>query len=771
MPTVLDALARSLAAAADYNPNDVVAPVAVLWPDGSGEWRRVAPLLAAHLPVLTLGDFDPERNTGPSVWIRAMLAGALETRLPEGQTPVVYLPGVSRAELRAVDECPDHLKPLAELQFRGAFFSQVSHRDWTLTAFLQSENGGLGIQVAGGQATLAALRNAAEVVVQEPVEAVRARAPLTAAYFNELLAPDLNRQMLKWLNDPESERKRMGTQVWKAFRHNCLQSLHFDPELDSALSAAERLGAAGDGWQAVWTRFRESPASYPALPDLLRRAKPAATGNLFDQVGECWPQDNESEENALRKGLTDIGGLMPSQLAHRLLELEQHHGPRREWVWAELGGCRLAQSLGYLVEALQLSQQAMPEGDLEAQARTYAESGYRVDLAVLRALACVQEGGDGVAVSSALQSIYRPWLESCCESFQNAWTAATHTQSPSACEPAEGRVYVFVDGLRMDAAQILIDILGSPTTDCKIDFRLAPVPTVTATAKPVAAGLTESLGPGPGFSPSAGGETPLSAERFRQLVSQRGMQVLSGDETGDPQGCAWTECGRVDEIGHLDGWRIAHRLQQELEPVCDRITQLLTAGWRDVRVVTDHGWLLLPGGLPTAHLPEPATELRKGRCARLKPDATVGALEQPWDWDRSVRIAIAPAITCFVSGKEYEHGGISPQECVLPEITVRPTVPAVSVSFENVKWAGLRCRVQTAGSCAGLLVDVRTKASDPTSSVTAGPKALDAEGSASLICADASREGEAAFVCVFAQASPASVILQQHTTIGWRGED
>ena len=34
----------------------------------------------------------------------------------------------------------------------------------------------------------------------------------------------------------------------------------------------------------------------------------------------------------------------------------------------------------------------------------------------------------------------------------------------------------------------------------------------------------------------------------------------------------------------------------------DRITELLAAGWKRVRVVTDHGWLLLPGGLPKIDL-------------------------------------------------------------------------------------------------------------------------------------------------------------------------
>jgi hypothetical protein len=52
-----------------------------------------------------------------------MIAGTLpESKLPEG-TPISCLPGVSRADLRAVEECPRELQPLAELQYWGVLFT------------------------------------------------------------------------------------------------------------------------------------------------------------------------------------------------------------------------------------------------------------------------------------------------------------------------------------------------------------------------------------------------------------------------------------------------------------------------------------------------------------------------------------------------------------------------------------------------------------------------------------------------------------------------
>ena len=63
--TVRDALLTAIMGTADFNPGDQVAPVAVLWPDADGAWDAVASALSQDLPVIKLGDFDPDRGTGP----------------------------------------------------------------------------------------------------------------------------------------------------------------------------------------------------------------------------------------------------------------------------------------------------------------------------------------------------------------------------------------------------------------------------------------------------------------------------------------------------------------------------------------------------------------------------------------------------------------------------------------------------------------------------------------------------------------------------------
>src|SRR5207249_4459194 len=109
-----------------------------------------------------------------------------------------------------------------------------------------------------------------------------------------------------------------------------------------------------------------------------------------------------------------------------------------------------------------------------------------------------------------------------------------------------------------------------------------------------------------------------SAQVLRKALADLDIQVLKGDELGDPAGRAWTELGNIDAYGHEFGWRLAHQISNELRELERRVIALLAHGWQQVTIATDHGWLLLPGGLPKANLPEHLTEVRKGRCARLK---------------------------------------------------------------------------------------------------------------------------------------------------------
>ena len=161
---VLDHLLQAVRGAAVFNPEVQVAPACILWPDRDRQWEAVMPALQGALPeLLILGDYVPEKHTGPAIWLRCVIAGKIEdVALPAERTPILYLPGVSRQELRAVESCPELLKPLAELQYRGVFWSQVNAKDWTIRSYLKSDQGGLGLDVTQDNDTRHAMQLALE---------------------------------------------------------------------------------------------------------------------------------------------------------------------------------------------------------------------------------------------------------------------------------------------------------------------------------------------------------------------------------------------------------------------------------------------------------------------------------------------------------------------------------------------------------------------------------------------------------------------------------
>jgi hypothetical protein len=244
-----------------------MAPAAILWTDKDRQWEPLLPRLRQLLPqLLTLGAYDPASRTGPAIWLKCMLARALpEANWPADVVPILYLPDVGRQELRAVEECPKSLQPLAELQYRAVYWTQLNARDWTLLAFLQSKDGGLGLDVARDTATLEAIRRALLTLSETPITALQGKR-LEAADFDAMLTPDPTRDLLTWLNDPAGTRQRWEESAWAAFRNICRQQYNFDPHTDGELIGAELLGGQQGAWQNVWERCAEAPQRYARCP-------------------------------------------------------------------------------------------------------------------------------------------------------------------------------------------------------------------------------------------------------------------------------------------------------------------------------------------------------------------------------------------------------------------------------------------------------------------------------------------------------------------------
>ena len=765
--TLLEAVRKSLEQAGRSAPGDAIAPAALLWCDPEGEWKACVSLLYPHLPQLhLLGEYDPEKRTGPAIWLRCVIERTLtDVELSAEKTPILYLPHVSRQTLRAGDDCPGLLKPLVELQYRGTLWMQRNGRDWSVEAFLSAADG-MELDVAKDQHTHTAMLGALAQLAMVPVSHLWGRR-LQAADFDRLLSEDTPRDLLTWLNDPDTIRDSWADSRWSAFCSRSKAEYGFDPQKDGPLTAAEKLGLQSEEkWIGVWTRFKESPAMYRNLGDLLRRAKPAGQ-LLFNK--EPWPDENAREEASLRQALLDFETLNPQQARQKTVELEEQHGLRRQWVWAKLGECNLAVALASLHQLAQ-STATLPAGSTIMEMSTaYTETGYKTDSAVWQALAAVSSTEDKRAITNAIRTLYLPWLESCARHFQALLSSAPSSGTP-ASEPSGQACWLFVDGLRYDLARRLEEILIERQCSVVLTSRWAALPTVTATAKPAVSPVAEALAGddlGETFIPiiRATGQ-PLTGDRFEKLLTERGFAVLENDDVGDPAAGSqvWTEWGHFDRLGHDLGAGLVWHIEEQLVLLAQRIEDLLQAGWQSVRLVTDHGWLLLPGGFPKIDLPKYLVANRWARCAAVREGAHYEMPVAHWHWNPAASFVHPPDVHCFTKGNEYAHGGVSLQECLIPEMTVvmeKSTAP-VLVTIRSHEWRGLRCRIQI-DPLPGLRADLRTKPYDPASSIT-NEKEIDADGSVALLVADESLEGAVASLVICNAAG--EILARQMTTVG-----
>lgn len=765
--TVVERLASSLEAAADHNPNDAVRPAAILWTDPDSRWQPIIPQLLALMPhLLVLGDYDPANRSGPSIWLRCIIDGTLDSpRIPAEATPVLYLPGVGRGELGAAETCPHHLKPLVELQYRGACWKQRNGRDWTVEAFLASGDGGLGLDVAGDAATRDAMHRALAELAATPVQTLQGRR-LEAEDFDGLFSDDPVRDLLTWMSDSGQVKERWDGARWSAFRSRCRADFDFDPEEDGELAAAERLGKRQGPWQPVWSRFAEAPAPYAGVPELLRKAMP---DDLFAERS-AWPQNNEADEAALRRALQELEG-PPAAAREEIIALENKHGERRGWVWAKLGEAPLADALGHLAALATGASSELGGASIAQMAEMYAEGAWRIDDAALRSMAAVKSAADTQAVSRALEAVYRPWLESASRHLQDLDRPLVVRERQEPYEPPieTGTAILFADGLRFDVSQRLVEVLQAEGASVTAATQWSAHPTVTATSKPAVSPVVKSitgLSLGEEFRPvMADSKRPLTPDRFRKLLASAGYQYLQANETGDSSGLAWTEHGQLDWLGHSLKEGLAARIDDQVELLRERIAMLLEGGWKEVRVVTDHGWLWLPGGLPKVDLPKFLTISRWVRCAAVQGGSTVETPVVGWDWNPKERIAVAPGIACFEAGHRYAHGGLSLQESLVPvlRITAGAGSGASDIRIADLSWVGFRCRVRIEPGRPGLSVDLRTRIGDADSSVSTARR-VDGNGAASLLVGDDGLEGTTAAIVVLDAGG--QVIAQQSTIIG-----
>ena len=486
---------------------------------------------------------------------------------------------------------------------------------------------------------------------------------------------------------------------WNAFVSRCKVDFHLDPEKDGEIVAAEQLGRRDGHWRRVWERFAESPTLFPGIPERLRQTMPH---DLFADRSS-WPQFNEEGELALRNALVALADTTSVAAREQVIELENTHGERRDWVWAKLGQASLAGALAHLAALAERASSALGGASIAEMAKLYTDGAWEIDAAALSSMAAVKSFTDSKAVSGALDAIYRPWLES----------AARHVQALAEKEPLPGRgeqepddarvepggAILFADGLRFDVSHRLVERLRTKDRSVAMSIRWAGLPSVTATAKPAVSPVAEHInGVFPRRElPSGGGGFRTSFDH-RPVPKNSWLPLATSTFARTRRGIHRAKPG--PRTANSTSWAIRCKgslpLGLTIRSSCcsKRIEALLDAGWHEVRVVTDHGWLWLPGGLPKVDLPEYLTLSRWARCAAIEHGAKVEVPTVAWHWNALERVAVGPGIACFGAGNKYAHGGLSLQESLVPVLRVTAGASSAKAGREHHGCVLVRIAVQ-----------------------------------------------------------------------------
>jgi hypothetical protein len=765
--TVLDHLISVLHDATTYNRHDVAPPRVLLWPDGESLWLKAAGILSKSRQGFFQWDANSNGDfSGTAVWVRYQLG-----KYSGSTVPVLYLPGIHRHQFRGAAGFPEDARHLFALQYEGQFFGQSNGKDWTPLAFLGSDSGGLGLDVARDRATQEALGNQLVSVLRTPVTALQGR-KLEVADFHELAASDPVQLLLEWIGGPEQTTAAWTSEQQSAFQAITKREFEFDPVRDGLLIAAEKLSRSEGAWNKVWTRLAEAPASHPGVLSALESVQPE---DLFGATNLRLPATNKKQEEDLRQALIQLGSLPAADARKKIESLYKQHAPRLETVWAKIGQAPLALALRHLRNMANAMNSGLKWESWDALAVSYLYGGWTVDAEARKAWAAARRTEDAAAVQATLRATYLPWLEETARETQARFSSYPMHEAAQAVQqpPLPGKVYLFVDGLRADVASELFHAIDDGTYKIETSHRWVALPTVTATAKPawkpLADHLTGALAT-EGFEPTlAESGKPCTTVEFRKLLSKAGFSWIDPATGGDPATCGWTECGSLDTQGHNSGAKLAWRIEEEIALILQRIEQLSAAGWKTIHIITDHGWLWMPGGLPKTELPSHLTASKWGRCARPEPSARHTLQQVPWFWAGEHPIVLAPGVQVFKEGTAYTHGGLSVQEALICSLKVTPqNLPETSkITIRATKWAGLKLNVQVSSAESGLTLDIRSKAADASSSILTEkqrnktPESYD--GKYSVFVENDSLEGQSAVLVLLKQGS---VIAKKPITIG-----
>lgn len=751
-----------------HNSSVMVPPEVILWPDPERQWEPVIGNLQNTCGSLfVLGDYRPEKLTGPAIWLKTVISGKLpDCNWDQTLTPVVYLPGISKSRLKEVSNLGLELQPLAEYQYTGTFFNQYNGKEWTILAFLINPDDGLGLNVKQDSSTKESIIKSLPVFFEMDITAFSAPV-IDAEFINSLVFPNTIPYILKWMCTGDEFLDKLEPALKETFVDICQSRYGFIPDYKNIKEIALRLGKQENGWKHLWNFYSNSPAKYRQIETLLREAKPDDMGNgKLSIPDESWPQINEERETQLRDELERLTKDDLPNINTGLIKLYDQHKERNKWVWTELGYSPLVTSLKFLKALSECLNKPYPSASLEEIIHFYTREGFYADAWMRKAYASVKTEKDTSVIRDLIQLIYKPWLEKITERFQNLVINNPEATKQQGTAAQNAQFFLFVDAFRYEMAKEYVSILEKRGLKIELNNAFTALPTLTSTAKVKASPVAEEVNTASeikDFTPFFKSGKPATILNFRAELENKGFQ--HGIKKGfDPAKSYWVEIGNIDTRGHDEQSEMLKRSDELFDEITEVIDTAIESGIKEIKIVTDHGWLMLPGGLPSSKIVKDITVARCGRCAYIKEGVKTELNQLPWEWNPSVYIAYAPGISFFRNNEEYAHGGISLQECIVPEIKILvEKEDLINAKIASHRWVGLRCQIETKNTPDGFLIDIRTKYNDEKTSIVLTTGKVISGNKCSLMVDDSAIDS-AAFIVLTNEKG--KIVDKVNTTIG-----
>jgi hypothetical protein len=384
-----------------------------------------------------------------------------------------------------------------------------------------------------------------------------------------------------------------------------------------------------------------------------------------------------------------------------------------------------------------------------------------------KSLAAVKSDKDKTVIKSLIKTIYQPWIESVTNKFQTLVENDASVFTSQISQTETESFVLFVDAFRFELAEEFCKRIATLNYKVSLETGWSAIPSLTPTAKPNVSPIATAISLNSDikeFRPQLQSGKELQTAAFREALSANNFKLVTNSNDIDPTISCWQEIGDIDTKGHEEQSDMVKRIEELFEQVQEVLETAFEKGVKRIKIVTDHGWLLLPGGLPKTQLNVGLTETRWGRCALIKEGAIIDLLHLPWRWNPSIYIAYAPGISFFKANEEYAHGGISLHECLVPTIIIENENSSKAIAkIQSIKWVNLKCAVETENATDDYTIDIRTKYNDESSSIVESTKKSVKENKGSVMVSD-DAESKAATIVLLD--SSGRILDKKLTTVG-----